>query len=198
MKLFFVFLYLISNVNSELRKSWETEILKGRYKFSWIRLFKEYRKSKKSTNMNATFWFWWRLANAMYLSGNRNYKKVAKRINRDLISSFNVDIMLGAVIGDNPWINHFSNVVITNFAVIGDNVSIKQGVTIGVKNINGSHYSINIGNNVDIGANACIISDVINIGNNVTIGALALVLSDIPDNSIYINKITPVLLQKKL
>ncbi|ECI2867029.1 serine acetyltransferase, partial [Salmonella enterica subsp. enterica] len=26
----------------------------------------------------------------------------------------------------------------------------------------------------------------------------ALVLSDIPDNSIYINKITPVLLQKKL
>ncbi|OAT40966.1 serine acetyltransferase [Hafnia paralvei ATCC 29927] len=67
-----------------------------------------------------------------------------------------------------------------------------------MKNINGSHYSINIGNNVDIGANACIISDVIKIGNNVTIGAQALVLSDIPDNSIYINKITPVLLQKKL
>lgn len=116
--------------------------------------------------------------------------KSSKRINRDLISNFNVDIMLGAIIGDNPWINHFSNVVITNFAVIGDNVSIKQGVTIGVKNINGSHYSINIGNNVDIGANACIISDVIKIGNNVTIGAQALVLSDIPDNSIYINKIT--------
>ena len=142
------------------------------------------------------FWFWWRLANEMHMSKKHHFKLAARRLHLRLVSAFNVDVMPGAKIGFNPRIHHFSNVVISKFSDIGDNLSIKQGVTIGIKNLDAHDYVLKIGHNVDIGANSCIISNQIIIGNNVTIGAQSLVLHNIPSDTIYKNKITPVYTSK--
>jgi serine acetyltransferase len=49
---------------------------------------------------------------------------------------------------------------------------------------------LRIGDNVEIGANVCIVGE-INIGNNVTIGAQAFVNKDIPDDTIYYTEYRP-------
>ncbi|MBJ9164157.1 serine acetyltransferase [Citrobacter farmeri] len=130
------------------------------------------------------------------MSKKHHFKLAARRLHLQLVSAFNVDVMLGAKIGYNPRIHHFSNVVISKFSDIGDNLSIKQGVTIGVKSLDAHNYALKIGHNVDIGANSCIISNQIIIGNNVTIGAQSLVLHNIPSDTVYKNKITPVYTSK--
>ena len=69
------------------------------------------------------------------------------------------------------------------------NFTVRQNTTIGV---DPSEYSyISIGNNVDIGANTCLIAKgKVFIGDNVIIGAMSFVNKDIPSNSTYITKKT--------
>ena len=71
----------------------------------------------------------------------------------------------------------FSTIINANS--IGDNFYCLNNTTIGFKN----NKRPTIGNNVYVGANACIVGDV-HIGNNVIIGAGAIVVKDIPDNCI--------------
>ena len=77
-------------------------------------------------------------------------------------------------------------VVIHPNVVIGENVMIRQHVTIGNNGKEGeSGMAPKIGNNVMIGAGACVLGP-ISIGNNVKIGANAVVLTDIPDNCVAV------------
>ncbi|EAT0151581.1 serine acetyltransferase, partial [Salmonella enterica] len=55
---------------------------------------------------------------------------------------------------------------------------------------------IRIGNNVNIGANCCIIGLSRKIGDNATIGAMSFINKDIPSNCTYITKKTGVVLHK--
>lgn len=71
---------------------------------------------------------------------------------------------------------------ILNCKSIGDNCSIRNNTTIGNKGLIGSETPT-IGNNVNIGANVCIIGG-ITIGDNVTIGAGSVVIKDVPDNAV--------------
>lgn len=87
-------------------------------------------------------------------------------------------------VGKNFRIDHFSDIIVSGYAKFGDNCVIRNGVTVGLRNVEDPVAPM-IGNNVDIGAGAKIIGR-ITIGNNVNIGANAVVLNDIPDNSIAI------------
>lgn len=87
-------------------------------------------------------------------------------------------------LGSNFVIDHFGGVIINGQVKFGDNCRIRNGVVIGLKNIENPATPI-IGNNVDIGAGAKLLGG-IKIGNNVTIGANAVVITDVPDNSIAI------------
>jgi len=71
--------------------------------------------------------------------------------------------------------------------VMGENCTLRNGTTIGHKQLaNGSMSgSPRIGNNVDIGANVCIIGD-ITIGDNVVIGAGSVVVKDVPSNCVVV------------
>lgn len=144
--------------------------------------------------------FWWRLANEMYIYSSKKQKKTGLWINRKLNSKFGIDIELGAVIGYGLDIPHHMGIVITKKARIGCNLSLKQNTTVGNKQGLKEDDFIIIGNNVDIGANTCIIGS-ITIGDNVTIGAMSFVNKSIPANSIYITKKTseviPVINHKK-
>lgn len=72
-----------------------------------------------------------------------------------------------------------------NAKKIGKNFSFRQNTTIGNK-IDGRNDLVpTIGDNVFVGANVCIIGDVL-IGNNVIIGAGCVVTKNIPDNAVVV------------
>lgn len=87
-------------------------------------------------------------------------------------------------VGQNFIIDHFSSIIISGYARFGDNCRIRNGVVVGLKNIN-EPCAPYIGNNVDIGSGAKLLGN-IKIGNNVVIGANAVVITNVPDNSIAV------------
>jgi len=87
-------------------------------------------------------------------------------------------------IGKNFRIDHFGGIVVSGYARFGDHCVIRNGVTIGLRNVD-DPVAPSIGNDVDIGAGAKILGG-ITIGNNVNIGANAVVITDVPDDSIAV------------
>lgn len=95
-----------------------------------------------------------------------------------------IELPCEAVVGDGFVIDHFGGIVISGYAKFGNNCRIRNGVVVGLKNLNDVAAPV-LGNNVDIGTGAKILGS-IRIGNNVNIGANAVVISDVPDNSIAV------------
>lgn len=96
-----------------------------------------------------------------------------------------VELTYTIKIGNNLRLYHGQSLVVNGHSIIGSNCTLRQSKTIGSKiNFDGSLSNCPvIGDNVDIGANVCIIGDVI-IGNNVKIEAGSIVVKNIPDNCI--------------
>lgn len=87
-------------------------------------------------------------------------------------------------IGRNFVIDHFGGIVVSGYAAFGDNCRIRNGVVVGLARTD-DPCAPTIGDNVDIGTGAKVLGR-IRIGNNVAIGANAVVISDVPDNSIAV------------
>lgn len=106
------------------------------------------------------------------------------------------------VIGKGLILYHGQALVVNFKTIIGDNCVLRNSVTIGHKRLADGTMSGSprIGNNVDIGANVCIIGDVV-IGDNVVIGAGSVVVKDIPANSVAVGNparcLTPTPLQER-
>ena len=92
-----------------------------------------------------------------------------------------------SIIADDIYFPHFTGIHIASFSVIGKGCTIHQNVTIGSNRITGTkHFGVpTIGNNVFIGANACIIGGV-TIADNVKIGAGCVVVEDIPEGALVV------------
>lgn len=103
-----------------------------------------------------------------------------------------IELPCEAEVGDNFIIDHFGGIVISGYAKFGHNCRIRNGVVVGLKNVN-TPIAPHIGNDVDIGAGAKVLG-AIKIGNRVTIGANAVVLQDIPDDSIAVG--IPAIIKK--
>lgn len=95
-----------------------------------------------------------------------------------------IELPCEAEVGRNFIIDHFGGIVVSGYAKFGDNCRIRNGVVVGLKNMEEPSAPV-IGNNVDIGAGAKVLGK-IRIGNNVLIGANAVVICDVPDNSIAV------------
>ncbi|MFT3731279.1 MAG: DapH/DapD/GlmU-related protein [Hyphomicrobium sp.] len=87
-------------------------------------------------------------------------------------------------VGRNFVIDHFGGIIISGYASFGDDCRIRNGVVVGLRNIEEKAAPV-IGNNVDIGAGAKVLGP-IRIGDNVLIGANAVVLTDVPGDSIAV------------
>ncbi|WP_395501641.1 serine acetyltransferase [Ectopseudomonas mendocina] len=165
-----------------LRYYWQVEILDGADKpFSWLRLLRRVRR-----NRPAHFLFWFRLAEYLSERKNRMLKSFAKGINNKLIQKHGIEIMLGARISEGLHLSHMQGIVIFRTVQIGKNFTIRQNTTIGTDFK--SEELLVIGDNVDVGANSCIVGSGLRIGNNVKIGAMSFVNKSIPDNHIYITE----------
>jgi serine O-acetyltransferase len=88
-----------------------------------------------------------------------------------------VDIPRSVSVGPGLRIWHFGGIVINGDTRIGKNCTMKHGVTIG--SIRDEGPSPTIGDDVQIGAHACVLGPIV-IGNSARIGAASLVLSDVP------------------
>jgi serine O-acetyltransferase len=87
-------------------------------------------------------------------------------------------------VGRNFRIDHFGDIIISGYASFGDDCIIRNGVTVGLKNIE-EKAAPKIGNDVNIGAGAKLLGN-ITIGDHVDIGANAVVITPVPDNSIAV------------
>ncbi|WP_223181872.1 serine acetyltransferase [Pseudomonas sp. WS 5011] len=175
-----------------LRYYWQVEVLDGiDKKFSWVRLWRRIRR-----NRPAHFLFWFRLAEHLSWQRNRMFKSLAKGINNRLIQRHGIEIMLGAEIAEGLRLSHMQGIVIFRTVRIGRNFTIRQNTTIGTDFK--SDALLIIGDNVDVGANSCIIGSNIHIGDNVTLGAMSFVNKSIPANQVYITEKQCRLIQKSI
>ena len=95
-----------------------------------------------------------------------------------------IDLPCEAQVGRNFIIDHFGGIIVSGYASFGDNCRIRNGVSVGLRRVDSPCAPV-IGNNVDIGAGAKLLG-AITIGDNVLIGANAVVVTDVPSNSIAI------------
>lgn len=161
-----------------LKEAIHLEII-GDARFSWLKILRRIRSSRSKKYI-----FWFRVASYLHTSEVRGLRSLAKRINKRLIRSYGVEIMLGAKIGKGLKIIHPIGIVVWKGAVIGSNLTIRQNTTIGTTR--SDNRPIVIGDNVNIGANTCIIGDGIRIGDNVKIGAMSYVGCDVPDDCTFV------------
>lgn len=165
----------------ELTQCLKAEVQKGKKSFSWGRTLHCALKCA-----DRRFYFWFRVWGYLFKTNKYGLRKFAKHRMTKLNRKYSTDINPRACIGAGLKIVHFPGVVIRGNSVIGKNAVIRQGVTIGARNSTDEGLTI-IGDNVEIGANSCIIGD-ISIGNNVTIGALSLINKNVPDNTIVFSQ----------
>jgi serine O-acetyltransferase len=96
-----------------------------------------------------------------------------------------IEIPRSAEIGAGLVISHFGGIVIASEARIGSNVEISHQVTIGISGQGDRRGCPTIGNNVYIAPGAKIFGK-IHVENNVKIGANAVVHTDVPDNAVVV------------
>lgn len=179
-----------SELKSHLYECLHCEVMRSNKPFSWLRTLQRAIKHPERRYI-----FWWRIASYLYHSKNKFRVKLAKRINRNLISRYGTEIELGAQIGVGMTFAHHYGIVISQHSIIGKNLHVRQNVTIGAKTGTGL-CAIILGDNVRIGANSCIINDNIKIGSNVDIGAMTYINKNIPDNCIIYTQKTNLLVMK--
>ena len=95
-----------------------------------------------------------------------------------------IDLPCEVRVGRRLLIEHFGGIIVSGDTVLGDDVVIRNGVTIGLKRT-GEKGAPVIGNRVDIGTGAKVLG-AITIGDDVVIGANAVVLTDVPANSLAV------------
>lgn len=121
-----------------------------------------------------------------YLIANWFFKKkmyfIARSISQIARFFTGVEIHPGATIGKRLFIDHGMGIVIGETCRIGNNVTIYQGVTLGGTGKERGKRHPDIGDNVLIAAGAKVLGN-IEVGNNVNVGANSVVLKDVPDYS---------------
>jgi serine O-acetyltransferase len=134
-------------------------------------------------------------AMAVYRFGNWRYR-IRNRVVRapfsmlyKLLKVFSeiltgIELPCEATLGRRFRIDHFGGIVISGDAVFGDDCVIRNGVTVGLRHT-GHRGAPVIGSRVDIGAGAKVLGS-IRIGDDVAIGANAVVITDVPSQSIAV------------
>lgn len=123
----------------------------------------------------------------------------AKIISRYLRIVYSCDVSYMADVDESVNFSHLGlGVVVGSYAKIGRGTKILQNVCIGGR---GDHRGPNgesmpqIGENVLIGAGACVLGPII-IGDNASIGANAVVLNDVPEGAIAVGNPARIITRK--
>ncbi|MGA8979542.1 MAG: serine O-acetyltransferase [Pedococcus sp.] len=124
----------------------------------------------------------YRAAHRLWLRGGAT-KPVARLLSTLARALTGVEIHPGATIGRRFFIDHGMGVVIGATAEVGDDVMLYHGVTLGGRSLAKVKRHPTVGDRVTIGAGARVLGPV-NIGNDVQIGANSVVVKDVPAGAI--------------
>lgn len=105
-----------------------------------------------------------------------------------------IEIPCEATVGERFVIEHVGGIVISGDAVFGDDCVVRNGVTVGLRH-RGQRGSPQIGSRVDIGAGAKLLGP-IRVGDDVAIGANAVVLTDVPDGAVAVGVPARIIVRK--
>jgi serine O-acetyltransferase len=106
-----------------------------------------------------------------------------------------IELPCEVTLGHRFRIDHFGGIIISGDAVFGDDCVVRNGVTVGLRHT-GMRGAPVLGNRVDVGAGAKLLGP-IRIGDDVAIGANAVVLTDVPSNSIAVGVPARILPRRK-
>jgi serine O-acetyltransferase len=104
---------------------------------------------------------------------------------RGVRNLYGIELPYSARVGRRVVIEHQSGIVIHGNSAIGDDCIIRQGVTLGIKNVTHPFDAPRLGKGVSVGAGAKILGRV-SIGDGAQIGANAVVRSDVPAGSVAV------------
>jgi serine O-acetyltransferase len=122
-----------------------------------------------------------RVAHRIWLHGR--WRLLARVISQVVRMATGVEIHPGATIGRRFFIDHGMGVVIGETSEVGDDVMLYHGVTLGGRSMQKVKRHPTLGNRVTIGAGAKVLGPV-HIGDDVQIGANSVVVSDVPAGSV--------------
>jgi serine O-acetyltransferase len=125
----------------------------------------------------------YRVAHALWVRGPA-WHPAARLLSTATRAVTGVEIHPGATIGRRFFIDHGMGVVIGATAVVGDDVMLYHGVTLGGRSLErGVKRHPTLGNRVTVGSGAGVLGD-IELGDDVQIGANSVVVKDIPAGAV--------------
>ncbi len=104
---------------------------------------------------------------------------------RSVRNFYGIELPYSAKVGRRVIFEHQHGIVVHGETVIGDDCIIRQGVTLGIRNMDRLTEAPVLGRGVNVGAGAVIIGAV-NVGDGAAIGANAVVLKDVPAGGLAI------------
>ena len=123
----------------------------------------------------------YRVAHRMWES-NEKLRLPARILSQAVRSVTGVEIHPGAKLGRRLFIDHGMGVVIGETAEVGEDVTIFHGTTLGGTSMNKGKRHPTVGSRVTIGSGAKVLGP-IDIGDDVQIGANAVVVRDVPNGN---------------
>ncbi len=109
---------------------------------------------------------------------------------------YGIELPYTAVVGRRVVIEHQGDIVVHGHSVIGDGCILRQGVTLGNKNLDAPLDAPILGKNVNIGAGAKILGKV-TIGDGAQIGANAVVIRPVPAGAVAVGNPARIVERKK-
>jgi serine O-acetyltransferase len=109
---------------------------------------------------------------------------------------YGIELPYTAAVGRRVVIEHQGDIVVHGHSVIGDGCILRQGVTLGNKNLDAPLDAPILGKNVNIGAGAKILGKV-TIGDGAQIGANAVVIRPIPAGAVAVGNPARLIERKK-
>ena len=126
----------------------------------------------------------YRLAHRMWQKSDR-LKLPARLLSQATRAITGVEIHPAAKLGRRLFIDHGMGVVIGETAEVGEDVTIYHGTTLGGTSLHKGKRHPTVGNGVVIGSGAKVLG-AIEIGDGVQIGANAVVVKDVPENNVAV------------
>lgn len=101
---------------------------------------------------------------------------------RKVRNTYGIELPYTVKLGRRVVIEHQGCIVIHGNCAIGDDSIIRQGVTLGLRYLDRLTEAPSLGKRVNVGAGAKLFGNIV-IGDDVNVGANAVVLSDVPDGA---------------
>jgi serine O-acetyltransferase len=113
------------------------------------------------------------------------FSMIYRSLYRFVRNVYGIELPYPAVVGRGVVIEHQGGIVVHGNAVIGDGCILRQGVTLGNKNLHAPNDAPVLGKHVNVGAGAVILGKVTG-GDGAQIGANAVVIRSVPAGAVAV------------